>query len=441
MIFEDIDYKRRCKKCKDHLGNEYESTSAMCEHYKIIRSTYMNRINKFGWSVEKALTTPTRFNSVYIVNGKKFYSIKSACKHFGICDARIYEKMEKGLTLEQAINSTKKLEYYTVFGVTYRGLSAVYRDYGISTTALKRALKKGITLEDYIKSRRLEKTITIGNVSYKSVYEASKILGVTEVSIFSAMSVTQDPQALELIISQTKKIAESYKRVYTSVDGKEVRNYMEFAKLLGVGGGFLMKNLLLKYTPETLVELKNKPVVYNGIEYNNIETFCKKFNIKDTKFFAEYYSQQDFNKAVEKHIVDNNGKTEYYSCFLDFCKAYKLHNILLGKLLKGRSLQLVHDILYKNNIMFRDVKYAGTEELSTKFKVNRSQVLNLFLKYDYDKAIEKLNNIIVFDHLGNQYSSIDSMAKAYNLNASTVYWRMSNTKMTLEQILTTPLSR
>lgn len=441
MIFEKIDYKRHCKKCKDHLGNEYESTSAMCEHYKIIRSTYMNRIKKFGWSVEKALTTPTRFNSLYIVNGQKFYSIKSACKHHGICDARIYEKMEKGLTLEQAINSTKKLGYYTVFGVTYRGLSAVYRDYGISTSALRRALKKGMTLDDYIKSRSLEKTITIGNVSYKSVYEASKILGVTEVSIFSAMAVTKDPQALELIISQTKKVADSYKRVYTSVNGKEVRNYIEFAKFLGVGGSFLMKNLLTKHTPETLVELKNKPVVYDGIEYSNIETFCEKFNIKDSKFFGDYYFQQDFNKAVEKHIVNNNGKTEYYPCFLNFCKAYKLHNVLLGRLLKERPLQLVHDILYKNKVTFRDVEYTGTEELSTKFNVNRSQVLNLFLKYDYDYAIEKLNNVIVFDHLGNQYSSIDSMAKAYNLNASTVYWRMSNTKMTLEQILTTPSSR
>lgn len=40
----------------DHLGNTYPSMTAMCEHYGISRTTYIERRRR-GWKVGKALTT------------------------------------------------------------------------------------------------------------------------------------------------------------------------------------------------------------------------------------------------------------------------------------------------------------------------------------------------------------------------------------------------
>jgi hypothetical protein len=48
--------------CKDHLGNEYKSVARMCDHYGITRYTFRSRLS-YGWSLEKALTTPVRINS------------------------------------------------------------------------------------------------------------------------------------------------------------------------------------------------------------------------------------------------------------------------------------------------------------------------------------------------------------------------------------------
>jgi hypothetical protein len=43
------------KKVKDHLGNEFNSTKEMSEHYNINYLTYMYRRNK-GYSLKDALT-------------------------------------------------------------------------------------------------------------------------------------------------------------------------------------------------------------------------------------------------------------------------------------------------------------------------------------------------------------------------------------------------
>ena len=46
-------------KCKDHLGNEYESITAMAEHYELPDTTVRARIAR-GLSLEDALTRPLR---------------------------------------------------------------------------------------------------------------------------------------------------------------------------------------------------------------------------------------------------------------------------------------------------------------------------------------------------------------------------------------------
>ena len=45
----------RKKRTFDHLGNEFASTKAMCEHYGILRCTFDKRKNK-GLSLEECLT-------------------------------------------------------------------------------------------------------------------------------------------------------------------------------------------------------------------------------------------------------------------------------------------------------------------------------------------------------------------------------------------------
>ena len=65
-------------KCKDHLGNEYNTIKELCSAYSITRHAYHKRI-KSGWSLEKTLTTPVKVYekntdglSKYELSKKKF---------------------------------------------------------------------------------------------------------------------------------------------------------------------------------------------------------------------------------------------------------------------------------------------------------------------------------------------------------------------------------
>lgn len=81
------------KKCTDHLGNQFESMKAMCEHWDISVSAYESRINKYHWTLERALTTSVKeFKDVY---GNQFKNNKEMCKAYHVnadtFKSRIYD--------------------------------------------------------------------------------------------------------------------------------------------------------------------------------------------------------------------------------------------------------------------------------------------------------------------------------------------------------------
>lgn len=50
---------RKSRECQDHLGKNFETLKAMCDHYEIEPNTYKARRRR-GMSVEEALTTPIK---------------------------------------------------------------------------------------------------------------------------------------------------------------------------------------------------------------------------------------------------------------------------------------------------------------------------------------------------------------------------------------------
>ena len=49
------------KQCRDHLGNLFPSISVMCSYYNITINNFNSR-RRYGWSLEKILTTPLKAN-------------------------------------------------------------------------------------------------------------------------------------------------------------------------------------------------------------------------------------------------------------------------------------------------------------------------------------------------------------------------------------------
>lgn len=113
----------------DHKGNAYSSLVSLCEAYGISVTVYLYRI-KSGWSVQKALTYPVRrfkFKNkqpVYDFKGNAYNTQVDMCIHYGI-DPSIYRyRIKAGWSVERAlITPTKSVSILNGKGdIKYRGV-------------------------------------------------------------------------------------------------------------------------------------------------------------------------------------------------------------------------------------------------------------------------------------------------------------------------------
>lgn len=96
------------KQCKDHLGNLFPSISVMCSYYNITINNFNSR-RRYGWSLEKILTTPLKATmgkraipcKDYL--GNTFKSVKKMCEYHHITYNVYYGRLKKGYGLKTAL--------------------------------------------------------------------------------------------------------------------------------------------------------------------------------------------------------------------------------------------------------------------------------------------------------------------------------------------------
>jgi len=92
--------------CCDHHGNHFSSIKEMCAQYCIHPEAYTRRIKVYGWSIEKALTTPVKKNGGKKCtdhNGKRFKSVSKMCKYHNIARKVFEYRIAHGWTLKDAL--------------------------------------------------------------------------------------------------------------------------------------------------------------------------------------------------------------------------------------------------------------------------------------------------------------------------------------------------
>ena len=99
------------KPCSDHLGNIFGNIKSMCEFWHIRYATYSRRVNVYNMSVEEALTRPVKPNAgliCYDHMGEKFYSITTMCQHWGV-ERKVYMyRVSHGWSVEKALTTPSR---------------------------------------------------------------------------------------------------------------------------------------------------------------------------------------------------------------------------------------------------------------------------------------------------------------------------------------------
>ena len=101
----------KSKKCKDHLGNEYETIADMCKTYSISYGIYKRR-KQLGWSLREILTekeNPIKPNSKACIDhlGNEFISIVEMCKYWHITPDLYKGRLRDGWSLEETLTIPK----------------------------------------------------------------------------------------------------------------------------------------------------------------------------------------------------------------------------------------------------------------------------------------------------------------------------------------------
>lgn len=140
---------------KDHLGKEYRSLRAMLKVYGIGRTNYTTRIRN-GWSIEKALTTPSEYNSDTRVKdhlGQEYNTTLEMCKAYSLEYATYFRRKKKGMSTEEAltkpVKKRSKAENITDhLGKTYSSKLAMTKAYGIAHTTYTQRIANGMSVKD-----------------------------------------------------------------------------------------------------------------------------------------------------------------------------------------------------------------------------------------------------------------------------------------------------
>lgn len=127
------------KICYDHLGNKFESFSAMCRYYNTPYQRVQHRLS-VGQSLKEALTAEKNASSnskiCYDFQGNKFKSQNEMCEYYGITRRMLKSRLLKGLTLEEALtlpkqNDTSRHQYHDMFGNHFDSLNKLLKCYNI----------------------------------------------------------------------------------------------------------------------------------------------------------------------------------------------------------------------------------------------------------------------------------------------------------------------
>lgn len=152
------------KPCTDHLGQQFPSHQALCEHHHVSMHTYHNRLRR-GWTQEQALTTPTtgqqqkqrpKKDLVYDHEGNPFLSIPKMCRHWGITD-KIFWSRKRVLhwPLEKILTTPvrDKFDSANAKAVTdheqnkFPSISAMCRHWNVKLSTYRERRKRGWDIE------------------------------------------------------------------------------------------------------------------------------------------------------------------------------------------------------------------------------------------------------------------------------------------------------
>ncbi len=134
-------------------GEIYTSYAALARAYDLSPHVVNQRIKKYGYSPEEAVTMKGKATQVTI-EGKKYKSMAEASRAYGKTSNQVAALMDGGLSIEQALGvedyeTSHSIEYK---GKTYKNRKALAEEFGLSSSKLSGRMGEGYSLNEALEA-------------------------------------------------------------------------------------------------------------------------------------------------------------------------------------------------------------------------------------------------------------------------------------------------
>lgn len=182
------------KPCKDHLGNEFDSITAMCKYYGVNPTTFSIRL-KYGVGLQEALGAPYNRKQVVDHQGNRFNSITDMCRHWGISLSMYYGRLNKNWSLRDTLETPvcecgrkfkarqgNKCEDH--LGNEFDSIKDMCNHYGVSYNTFFSRIYWGMSLKDALTLKICEDHL--GNV-FSSIHAMCEHYGLRKGTLLSRL--------------------------------------------------------------------------------------------------------------------------------------------------------------------------------------------------------------------------------------------------------------
>ena len=301
--------------CYDHLGNEFPSKKALCEHYHITASQFYTRTHN-GWSLEDALTKrrgAKGTKSVYDHLGNRFDSVEQMCNHWGIADSTFQGRVARGMSVEKALTATHEdthgEECYDHLGNKFPSTAKMCEHYGIPRQMYYGRIKCGWALEDILTKpketiAKNSKAVTDhkGN-KFVSVSEMCKHWNMTR-STFNAR--IKAGWSIEKALTEPKKPAPSKNIPQTDHLGNTFPSLNAMCQHWGISRTLYSSRIKNGWSVERA--LTTKELIINSIAVKDY----KGREFPSTIDICNYYGAPEYMLQGKKHTENLLHKTYLY---------------------------------------------------------------------------------------------------------------------------------
>lgn len=441
----------------DHLGNKYQSIEAMCRSYNISSVTLKARI-KQGWDLESALTIPVskQFGRRKAVDpyGNEFNTIRDLCRHYDIDEQTVRQRLDRGMSLEDALKVTdkqkaKRQNVMDHLGNEFSSLEMMLNIYNTDKSTYTDRMTEHWSLEKALTTRTAKpgKMIAVDhkNKRYYSTYEMCKEYNVN-LSTFlyrrkhgwtlkGALTTPDGKDGAVDHLGNRYASAEAMLKAYNI-------NSSTFRERISKGMGL----------KDALTTPVNPPVKdHLGKEYTTILDMCAAYNIKYITFRERMKNGKSLEEALTERISDMGCAKEVtdhlgnkFGSIAALCRAYNIPVINYTHMRKrGLSIEEILTRLPGTRASVTRVRdhtgkvFKSTTEMCNYWGMDVLLVINrLQTKFPNIAVLTDKNSVYFKDHTGKTYRTFKDMCKAWNLSEDTVKNRLVTLTWSLKKALT-----